>query len=571
MKATAVLEALDGALPSHSEPHQPHPPHMPNAQKEPTAVERLPFRIRVVQGDEALRKAVQIRHLAYARHVPELAETLREPEEHDYERDCMILLAESKLDGSPIGTIRVQSNRYRPLGVEHSVELPEHLRDACMVEATRLAVAEGRAGRVVKAALIKALYLYCLKANIAWVIAGARPGLDRQYEALLMDDLFPGRTVALQHSGGIAHRIMALDVHGARARWQAARHSLVHFMCGVSHPDIDLSGADTSPWRAFRAEDAVHAAPVPSPAAPSERKPAQPPAMLYPELFRSFEEVRWSMETDIPWDQFDPLKLTDEQALTIKMNAITEWAALPATEMFLRDNRHDSDISAFMSVWFFEEQKHALVLMEYLRRFRPDLAPTEEELHAVRFQFDPAPALETLMMHFCGEIRLNHWYRRAAEWHTEPVIRRIYDLISRDEARHAGAYLRYMKKAMQSVGTEATLAFAKMGFLMASSRRSGKPLHPTNLHVNKEMYPQDTVQSKLPDPGWLERWLDTQIRFDDEREKKVIDMILINLSKLFDTPISSLHELNRLRRTLKSGARAPVDSRTWSEARMALH
>jgi hypothetical protein len=60
------------------------------------------------------------------------------------------------------------------------------------------------------------------------------------------------------------------------------------------------------------------------------------------------------------------------------MNAITEWAALPATEMFLRDNRDDSDFSAFMSVWFFEEQKHSLVLMEYLRRFRPDLVPTEQ-------------------------------------------------------------------------------------------------------------------------------------------------------------------------------------------------
>ena len=55
------------------------------------------------------------------------------------------------------------------------------------------------------------------------------------------------------------------------------------------------------------------------------------------------------------------------------MNAITEWAALPATEMFLRDNRGDSDFCAFMSVWFFEEQKHSLVLIEYLRRFRPDL------------------------------------------------------------------------------------------------------------------------------------------------------------------------------------------------------
>ena len=157
----------------------------------------------------------------------------------------------------------------------------------------------------------------------------------------------------------------------------------------------------------------------------------------------------------MPWAAFDAAKLTDEQARTIKMNAITEWAALPATEMFLRDNRHDSDFSAFMSIWFYEEQKHSLVLMEYLRRFRPDLVPTEAELHAVRFEFDPAPPLETLMLHFCGEIRLNHWYRCAAEWHTEPVIRKIYELISRDEARHGGAYLRFMKRAIERGGDEA--------------------------------------------------------------------------------------------------------------------
>jgi hypothetical protein len=61
--------------------------------------------------------------------------------------------------------------------------------------------------------------------------------------------------------------------------------------------------------------------------------------MLYPELFKQLEAVRWNMDTDIPWQRFDATRLSDEQAQTIKMNAITEWAALPATEMFLRDNR----------------------------------------------------------------------------------------------------------------------------------------------------------------------------------------------------------------------------------------
>ena len=270
--------------------------------------------------------------------------------------------------------------------------------------------------------------------------------------------------------------------------------------------------------------------------------------MLYPELFRSLEQVRWNMETDIPWDKFDADKLSDEQARTIKMNAFTEWAALPATEMFLRDNRDDSDFSAFMSVWFFEEQKHALVLMEYLRRFRPDLHPTEEELHRVRFEFDPAPPLETLMLHFCGEVRLNHWYRCAADWHTEPVIKHIYKIISQDEARHGGAYLRYMKKALTQFGDDARAAFAKIGVLMASARRTEKPLHPTNLHVNQSLFPNDTVQSRLPDPEWLEAWLDKQIKFDDQWETKVVDRILHNLSLLFERSFSSVQELNRYRK-----------------------
>jgi hypothetical protein len=283
--------------------------------------------------------------------------------------------------------------------------------------------------------------------------------------------------------------------------------------------------------------------------------------MLYPELFKQLEAVRWNMGKDIPWDSFDASQLSDEQAQTIKMNAITEWSALPATEMFLRDNQEDSDFSAFMSIWFFEEQKHSLVLMEYLRRFRPDLVPTEEELHAVRFQFDPAPALETLMLHFCGEIRLNHWYRCAAEWHTEPVIRHIYTTLSHDEARHGGAYLRYMKRAIANFGDDARTAFAKVGVLMASARRTAQALHPTNLHVSKAHYPRDTVQSRLPDPEWLEEWLDKQIKFDAGWETKVVERILHNLSLLLERGFKTAQDLNRYRKELSvrtSGGAQPA-------------
>ena len=280
--------------------------------------------------------------------------------------------------------------------------------------------------------------------------------------------------------------------------------------------------------------------------------------MLYPELFKQLESVRWDMARDIPWDTYDPTRLSDEQARTIKFNAITEWAALPATEMFLRDNRHDSDFSAFMSIWFFEEQKHSLVLMEYLRRFRPDLAPTEAELHDVRFEFDPAPAMETLMLHFCGEIRLNHWYRRASQRHTEPVIKQIYLKLSQDEARHGGAYLKYMKQAIARFGVEAKIAFAKVGVLMASARRTAQAMHPTNLHVNKSLFPKDTVQSRVPDPQWLEHWLDQQIKFDAQWEARVVERILHNLSLLFNRSFSTVQELNKYRKELAREREEPA-------------
>jgi len=107
-----------------------------------------------------------------------------------------------------------------------------------------------------------------------------------------------------------------------------------------------------------------------------------------------------------------------------------------------------------------------------------------------------------------------------------------------------------MRRAIERFGEEARRAFSKIGVLMASPHRAGKPLHPTNLHVNKKLFPNDTIQSRLPDPKWLERWLDEQIAFDGEWERKVSRMILKNLSLLFGQPMETVQQLNRFRKSL---------------------
>jgi hypothetical protein len=227
--------------------------------------ERLPFRIRVVEDDDSLWKAVQIRHAAYARHVPEFARTLALPEACDYEHDSVVLLAESRLDGTALGTARIQTNLYRPLHVEQSVVLPDWLQGRRLAEVTRLGVAEGRIGRVVKVALMKAFFQFWEKSGTEFALATGRAPIDRQYEQLMFTDVFePGQMIPLRHVGNIPHRVMAFEIATAEARWNAAGHPLLGFVRHTRHPDIDIGAM---PWR----QPAPAPAPAPQRAADARR------------------------------------------------------------------------------------------------------------------------------------------------------------------------------------------------------------------------------------------------------------------------------------------------------------
>lgn len=213
-----------------------------NLRELPMSVERLPFTVKVVANDEQLYKAVGVRHSAYARHLPEFAKQLTEPEASDLDCGSLVLVAESKLDGTAVGTMRIQTNCYAPLKLEESVCLPDWLQGCTLAEATRLGVTDGREGRLVKSALFKAYFLYCQQALIDWMVITARKPLDRQYDALLFKDALDGEQyVPMRHVGNMPHRVMAFDVATAEARWNAARHPLYAFIFRTTHPDIQLS------------------------------------------------------------------------------------------------------------------------------------------------------------------------------------------------------------------------------------------------------------------------------------------------------------------------------------------
>jgi hypothetical protein len=203
--------------------------------------ERLPFTVRVVRSEEDLLKAVGVRHSAYARHMPEFAESLRSPEDDDFRNDTVVMLAESKVDRTVLGSVRIQTNLELPLSLELSVKLPDWLQRRSLAEVRRLAIAQGTTGRLVKMILVKACLKFCDRNDIEWAVLAARPPLNKGYEQLLFRDVLEGETfVPLPRANNVAHHVLAFDVENTRARLSEANHPLLKFFCYTHHPDLDV-------------------------------------------------------------------------------------------------------------------------------------------------------------------------------------------------------------------------------------------------------------------------------------------------------------------------------------------
>jgi hypothetical protein len=204
--------------------------------------ESLPFTIRVVSNVSDLEKAVRIRHAAYMRHVPQFAESLRVPEGSDAEDGVIVLLAESKFDGAPVGTMRIHTNEFAPLPLEQAVTLPEPLDGKRLAEATRLGVTQERVGRMVTTSLFKAFFLYCQKHHVDRMVIAARSPVDRHYDRLLFKDVYPELGyVPFKHVGSMPHRVMSFDVAAAYDLWLKEKHPLFNFVFRTYHQDIDVS------------------------------------------------------------------------------------------------------------------------------------------------------------------------------------------------------------------------------------------------------------------------------------------------------------------------------------------
>ncbi len=217
-------------LASHSRPYSVHA----------ETTQLLPFRVRLACDEADLLKAVAVRAMAYGRRVPGMDDMLSAPEPDDRRSDAVLLMAESKLDGQVLGSMRLITNIHQPLHMEHELTLPSQFHGQVLLEAGRLTVRSTEEARMVSSALYKALYELSFHAGIDTVLVTARSPVDRLYRAMQFKDAFQGRKIALPSVLNLPHGLYYLPVRDADNLWRAAECPMYPFMAQTHHPDIEI-------------------------------------------------------------------------------------------------------------------------------------------------------------------------------------------------------------------------------------------------------------------------------------------------------------------------------------------
>ena len=268
--------------------------------------------------------------------------------------------------------------------------------------------------------------------------------------------------------------------------------------------------------------------------------------MICFDAFKFLESNRWDSEKTIEWNKFDGT-IQEMQARWIKKNAFSEWSSAPGTFAFFRDFSDDPDFLSFLSVWFFEEQKHFLIQYEYLKRFRPDLTPTQQEIKNVNIKFDATENRYILLfLHHIEELQLANWYINLEKDLTEPVAKQIYVLLARDEVRHSKLFYDYCQKYLEKDWFGAADGYSKTALFLLRERHNKHPVCNT---VNQNLGSMGRIEARVPDPevslpGWSEH-----VRNEDP---KVLDNKILNsLGKLLGREFNSIKDVLQFRKELK--------------------
>lgn len=184
-----------------------------------------------------------------------------------------------------------------------------------------------------------------------------------------------------------------------------------------------------------------------SDAAPAFDTPAQPePAELYTSLLDTAEAVRWKL-ADLPWASFDPQKATPALRAVVREMAYSEQTTFSATQKFMETFGKDADFSQWISVWFYEETRHPLVLLEWLKR-AGEIQSDDFVMKGRESEPFMPSLIGTLVINIVSEMVAAHAYLHMVSGKLEPLLHATVQKLAADEGRHAASFFTFARRLL---------------------------------------------------------------------------------------------------------------------------
>lgn len=162
-------------------------------------------------------------------------------DDFDIAPNVTLLLAFDK-EEHVIGTMRILDRTHGRIELDRFVDVDAMLspKEQPCAEATRFSIPTHPKSRLVKFALWKAYYRYCLGHDIQTMLIWVRACAARDYRRLLFDDVGIDGQFTHPSLGNVAHYTYKLYIPTAPEKFRAHNHALHNFFCEMPHRNIQI-------------------------------------------------------------------------------------------------------------------------------------------------------------------------------------------------------------------------------------------------------------------------------------------------------------------------------------------
>ena len=162
----------------------------------------------------------------------------------------------------------------------------------------------------------------------------------------------------------------------------------------------------------------------------------------------------WDMETDIPWDKFDPDKVPPELLKILKAASMVEYNARDYATYLCNVFHDDPKFQADAKAWAQEEVQHGAVLGKWCEYADPNW---DHDAHFERFVAGFRPDISAtnsirgsrageLVARCMVEVGTSSYYGSMGQVTEEPVLKEICKRIAADELRHYKMFYANLKR-----------------------------------------------------------------------------------------------------------------------------